>query len=293
MWQVLRFSASGRSAIHIDAFDFDLPEELIALRPVSPRRAARLLVQDGAATHLAEMADLGMFLDPGDVLVFNNTKVIPARLSGRRIRGDADAAIELTLIAETEEGGWRALARPARKLQPGDQITFAGGLECTVEARETGGAVRIRFNQAGNAFWFALEQAGVMPLPPYIASRRAPDAADAAQYQTIFAKRPGAIAAPTASLHFDDVLIGDLAARGIESTFVTLHVGLGTFQPVQVENIADHKMHAEWGEVSEAAAAAVNRARQSGKRIIPVGTTALRLIETAATADGPSGPLAG
>ena len=269
--------------MRLSDFDFDLPEALIALRPAEPRSSARLLVQDGATRHHATMIDLPEYLKPGDHLVFNDTKVIPARLDGVRVRGEIEARVELTLVAETGRGTWRALARPARKMVPGDALRF-GALRAEVVARE-GPEAEVRFDAEGPAFWEALDREGAMPLPPYIAAKRAPDARDREAYQSLLAERPGAIAAPTASLHFDDALFAALRAKGIGWTTVTLHVGPGTFLPVQVENVADHRMHAEWGEVTEEAALAINQAGEAG-RIIPVGTTALRLLESATGPDG-------
>lgn len=265
-------------------FDFDLPEALIALRPARPRPAARLLVADRAGMVESTVARLGDWLRPGDLLVFNDTRVIPARLAGRRARpGGAGAAVEVTLIAGDGGPVWRALARPAKRLAPGDRIDFAGGLAAEVLGRD-GGEVALRFDRSGAAFEAALAGAGETPLPPYIAARRAADAADREDYQTVFAARAGAVAAPTAALHFDAALLADLEARGVRSARVTLHVGAGTFLPVKVENIADHRMHAEWGEIGAEAAEAARAARAAGGRVIPVGTTALRVLETAAAA---------
>lgn len=267
--------------MRLSEFDFDLPEELIALRPVSPRRSSRLLVREGDAMTLAAMSDLPNFLTKGDLLVFNNTRVIPALLKGRRIRDNLDAGVEITLIAQTGPAKWRALAKPARKLAPGDIVQFEADLESEVEARD-GGEVALHFNCDGTDFRDRLSRAGSMPLPPYIASRRTPDREDNASYQTVFASREGAVAAPTASLHFDEVLMAALKKAGIDRVFVTLHVGPGTFLSVKTEHVADHVMHSEWGEVTSEAAATLRDAKSSGRRIIPVGTTALRLIESAA-----------
>lgn len=268
-------------AMKLQDFDFELPETQIALRPMVPRGAAKLLVQDGPERHHVTVADLPGFLRPGDRLVFNDTKVLPARLDGQRARGDVTARVEITLTDDQGGGLWRALARPARKLKVGDRVTFAGGLSCRVVSDPDAGQVALEFDRSGPAFMEALAVAGVMPLPPYIASRRAADAQDLDDYQPIFARNDGAIAAPTASLHFDQALVAALDAAGIARSFVTLHVGIGTFLPVKVDNIADHVMHAEWGEVPEATAQALNRTRAGGGRVIAVGTTALRLLETA------------
>ncbi len=278
--------------MRLEDFDFDLPEELIALRPARPRSAARLLVATPHALHDTVAARLGDWLGPGDLLVFNDTRVIPARLVGRRERpGSPGARIEATLIAGDGGPVWRALARPGKRLAPGDRIDF-GGMTAEVLERD-GGEVRLRFDLAGDAFERALAGAGVVPLPPYIASRRAADAADVADYQTVFAARPGAVAAPTAALHFDAPLLAELAARGVGRADVTLHVGAGTFLPVKVADPARHRMHAEWGEIGEAAAAAVQATMRAGGRVIPVGTTALRVLETAATGPGEIAPWRG
>ncbi len=270
-------------------FDFDLPEALIATRPVHPRPAARLLHAEGGQISDRHVRDLPAILRPGDRLVLNNTKVIPARLIGERLRDSRDgsgrAKIELTLIAPTPEGGWRVLAKPLRKLAPGDRLVFGEALSGQVTAREDEAAV-VTFEQTGAAFDAALDRAGLMPLPPYIAARRAADARDRQDYQTVFARHAGAVAAPTASLHFDEALLSALRARGVTMTEVTLHVGAGTFLPVKVEDVTTHRMHAEWGEVSAEAAAEINATRAVGGRVIPVGTTALRLIESAAGDEG-------
>lgn len=269
-------------------YDYELPEERIALRPLSPRPASRMLVSEaGGALRDRQFFDLPDALRPGDRLVFNDTKVLPARLIGERLRDDAQlgrlkAGIEVTLLApEAAPGQWRVLAKPARKLAPGDRISFARGLEAEVLGREES-FVRLRFALEGTDFEAALEAHGQMPLPPYIERLRKADAADKADYQPVFAKNTGAVAAPTASLHFDGALLAALAARGVDFSFVTLHVGAGTFLPVKVEKISAHKMHGEWGEISEETAAQIRATQSAGGRVICVGTTALRLIETAA-----------
>jgi S-adenosylmethionine:tRNA ribosyltransferase-isomerase len=218
-------------------------------------------------------------LRAGDRLVLNNTKVIPARLTGFRTRGDAVAKVEVTLL-EPAASGWKALAKPLRKVQVGEVIVFSDALSATV-ADKSDTDMRVVFNLTGDDFDAALNTAGAMPLPPYIAALRKPDAQDAVDYQTVFARHAGAVAAPTASLHFDADLLAALAAKGVEFTEVTLHVGAGTFLPVKVDDVTTHKMHAEWGEVTPAAAAAINATKAAGGRVIPVGTTALRLIESA------------
>ena len=270
-------------------FDFDLPEGLIATRPARPRSAARLLVAEGDRLRDLHVRDLVDLLGPGDRLVLNNTRVIPARLQGLRRRitpeGVATAKVEVTLTEARPGGHWAALVKPLRKLKPGEDITFRAGLVARVE-RIAEGQAELSFNRAGAAFDAALAEAGDMPLPPYIAALRAPDAQDRDDYQTVFARHAGAVAAPTASLHFDANLLAALRAKGVAFTEVTLHVGAGTFLPVKVEDVTSHRMHAEWGEVTEAAAAEINATRATGGRVIPVGTTALRLIESAADADG-------
>ena len=281
--------------MELDAFDFDLPDELIALRPVRPRSAARLLVARGAETHDSRVADLPDWLRPGDMLVFNDTLVIPARLTGERRRPTADgsgvAHIEATLIRREGPATWTALARPGRRLIPGDRIAF-GALTAEVLGR-AGTEVRLRFDRAGAELDAAVAETGVMPLPHYIAGRRPADAQDLADYQTVFAEKPGAVAAPTASLHFDTGLLARLAGRGILSARITLHVGAGTFLPVTAVRVEDHRMHAERGEIGADAARAMNAARAAGGRLIPVGTTALRLLETAADTTGRIQPFSG
>ena len=271
--------------MNLSDFDFDLPEALIATRPVTPRSSARLLVADGAATTDAYVTDLGQWLRPGDRLVLNDTKVIPARLTGHRTRqgeaGETQAKIELTLLSPAPDGVWNALVKPLKKLRIGEYVDFSNGLRAELLGKADGQGL-LRFNLAGDAFDKALDQAGAMPLPPYIASRRAADARDKSDYQTVFARHPGAVAAPTASLHFDAPLLASLRAQGVDVTYVTLHVGAGTFLPVKVTDVTRHKMHAEWGEVSATAVEGIRATKAAGGRIIPVGTTALRLIEAAA-----------
>jgi S-adenosylmethionine:tRNA ribosyltransferase-isomerase len=277
-------------------FDFDLPEGLIATRPASPRSSARLLLAEGDRIEDRHVYDLPSILQPGDHLVLNDTKVIPARLFGTRRRagaeGETEARIEATLMEPTPEGHWRALIRPLKKLREGEVVRFSDELSATLVAREDGAGV-LAFNLTGENFDAALAQAGAMPLPPYIAGKRPADERDKTDYQTVWAKREGAVAAPTASLHFDEPLLEALAARGVGMTHVTLHVGAGTFLPVTVDDVSDHKMHAEWGQITAEAAAGINAARASGGRIIPVGTTALRLIESAAREDGTLAPWEG
>ncbi|QFT63358.1 tRNA preQ1(34) S-adenosylmethionine ribosyltransferase-isomerase QueA [Roseivivax sp. THAF30] len=266
-------------------FDFDLPEDRIATRPARPRSSAKLLVAEGDRISDSVVSDLPDWLRPGDRLVLNDTKVIPARLSGERRRmgaeGESSARIEATLLEPQADGTWSALVKPLKKLREGETVVFSSDLSAVLEAKADGQG-RLRFNLAGEAFDAALIEAGAMPLPPYIAARRAADTQDKDDYQTIWAARSGAVAAPTASLHFDAPLLEALRARGVTFTHVTLHVGAGTFLPVKVEDVTTHRMHAEWGEVSAEAAAEIAATKAAGGRIIPVGTTALRLIETAA-----------
>ena len=266
--------------MNLSDFDFDLPEALIATRPARPRTAARLLLAEAESIRDLHVSDLIDIFRPGDRLVLNNTRVIPARLFGHRQRGEAVAKVEITLL-EPQASGWRALAKPLRKVNLGEVIRFSDQLSAIVAAKsETD--LRLEFNLTADDFDAALNAAGAMPLPPYIAAKRPADAQDNTDYQTVFARHAGAVAAPTASLHFDAELLAALAAKGVEFTEVTLHVGAGTFLPVKVEDVTTHKMHAEWGQVSPAAAAEINATKSSGGRVIPVGTTALRLIESAA-----------
>ena len=290
--------------MRVDEFDFDLPPERIALSPASPRDAARLLVldADGAlADH--RIADLPDFLRPGDALVVNDTKVIAARLSGIRVRGEAVAQIEATLVKRVDASRWRALVRPARKLEPGERIRFGetsesmacllGALDAEVEEKGADGEVLLAFAFHGAALDEAIDRLGEMPLPPYIAARRAPNPSDWADYQTLFADEPGAVAAPTAGLHFTPDLVARIAAGGASLHKVTLHVGAGTFLPVKADDIRDHAMHAEWGRIDAATAAALNEARGRGGRIVAIGTTSLRLLESAADPAGRIRPFAG
>jgi len=289
--------------MRVDRFDFHLPPERIALAPVSPREAARMLVlaADGAIQdrHVGDLAD---FIRPGDALVVNDTRVIAARLTGVRIRGDNAAGIEATLVSRVDTSRWRALARPAKKLAVGERIRFGetsegvacllGALDAEVAEKGEGGQVLLAFALRGAALDEAIERLGAMPLPPYIAARRPPDARDRADYQTLFADEPGAVAAPTAGLHFTPELVRRIEARGASLHKVTLHVGAGTFLPVKVEDTRDHAMHAEWGRIEAATATALNAARARGGRIVAIGTTSLRLLETAADEAGAIRPFA-
>jgi S-adenosylmethionine:tRNA ribosyltransferase-isomerase len=282
--------------MNLSDFDFDLPEGLIATRPVRPRSAARLLVAEGDAIADRHVRDLIDLLGPGDRLVLNNTRVIPARLSGTRVRDtgqtETTARIEITLLEPRADGTWAALVKPLRKLAVGETVHFSARLAAVVAGIAEGQA-HLRFNLTGADFDAALADAGHMPLPPYIAALRPPDAQDNDDYQTVFARRSGAVAAPTASLHFDADLLAGLRAKGVAFTEVTLHVGAGTFLPVKVQDVTTHRMHAEWGEVTAEAAQAINETRAAGGRVIPVGTTALRLIESAARATGRVEPWCG
>lgn len=322
-----------------DLFDFELPEGLIALRPVSPRDAARLLVVGGAVSppplwgrareggnldhhgiappqlpgvpppregegdclsdlHVRDLPDL---LRSGDALVFNDTRVIPAALEGVRIRDERAANVAFNLIKRVDDNRWRAFARPAKRLEAGDRVRFGhantscllGALDATVAMKGEAGEVELAFDLSGSVLDEAIAAVGAMPLPPYIALKREPDDDDRTTYQTIFAQKDGAVAAPTAGLHFTPELFATLEARGISKHFVTLHVGAGTFLPVRSEDTAEHKMHAEWGEVSAATAAALNSVREKGGRIVAVGTTSLRLLESAARETGEIQPFSG
>ena len=279
-------------------FDFDLPRELIAQRPAHPRESARLLdAQDGLTDRA--VGDLASLLQPGDLMVFNNTRVIPALLSGTRLRevSDSKAAperkISVTLHKPDGEGVWRAFAKPARRLEPGDRIAFGDGFSAKVIEKHEMGEVSLRFEAAGEEFHNALRRFGRPPLPPYIKRPELPDDSDAADYQTLFAKHDGAVAAPTAGLHFTPELMAALDARGVSTAPLTLHVGAGTFLPVTVEDIEHHRMHAEFGEISSATAATVNETHARGGRVLAVGTTSLRLLESAVDADGAVHPFTG
>ena len=262
-------------------YDFALPPASIASRPASPRESARLLVVRPGGLDDKTVADLPSLLRRGDLLVFNDTRVIPARLYGKR----GEAKVELLLHKQTASDGWQVYARPAKRLRDGDTIAFGDDFSATVTGRDsTDGTVFVAFDRGGASLLAAFEAHGHMPLPPYI--DRADDAADQADYQTIFAREPGAVAAPTASLHYTPELLAQLTAAGIRHTTITLHVGAGTFMPVRAENIAEHIMHSERYNVNAAAADAVNAARAAGGRIVAVGTTALRTLESAAAADG-------
>jgi S-adenosylmethionine:tRNA ribosyltransferase-isomerase len=290
--------------MRVDAFDFELPPERIALQPASPRDSARMMVvgSDGALTD-ARVFDLPDFLRYGDALVVNDTRVIAARLDGIRVRGEAVASIEATLIKRVDDCRWRALVRPAKKLKVGERIRFgetSEGMACLlaalnaeVEEKADTGEVQLRFEFAGAALDEAIERLGSPPLPPYIASRRAPEDRDRADYQTMFAAEDGAVAAPTAGLHFTPSLVERIKARGASLHRVTLHVGAGTFLPVKANDTRDHKMHSEEGSIGEETAEALNEARGRGGRLVCVGTTSARILETSADERGRIRPFAG
>lgn len=283
--------------MRVDDFDFELPSDRIALRPAEKRESARLLVVRSQSEGFEDfhIGDLPALLAPGDVVVVNDTKVIPARLTGYRVRGEAKAKIEVTLHKREAPNQWLAFVRPAKKLSLQEIIHFTRqdetepSLDAHVEAKGEGGEVLLRFSHAGADLDALIAQLGEMPLPPYIAAKRDEDEQDKKDYQTIFADRVGAVAAPTAGLHFTPALIERLNECGISLSRVTLNVGAGTFLPVKVEDTRDHKMHAEWGEINEETAKALNEARRAGKRVVAIGTTSLRLLESAVREDGSFG----
>jgi len=287
-----------------DLFDFELPPERIALRPAEPRDNARLLVVRPAGVPELDdrtVADLPALLAPGDQVVVNDTKVIAASLTGRRVSRTGEPTVEATLIKRIDGSRWRALAKPARKLAVGDivrfgdegKVCFLNELDATIEEKGEGGEITLSFAFHGPVLDQAIAERGEMPLPPYIASRRPPDAQDRTDYQTLFAHEEGAVAAPTAGLHFTPSLLEALRARGIGLHTVTLHVGAGTFLPVKTEDISQHRMHAEWGSVGAGVVEALNAARREGGRVVAVGSTSLRLLESAAAEDGTLRPFAG
>jgi S-adenosylmethionine:tRNA ribosyltransferase-isomerase len=285
-----------------DLFDFELPLGHIALRPASPRDSARMLVvRRGAALQDQTVADLPQWLEPGDQLVVNDTKVIAAQLTGRRIGRETEPKIEATLIKRLDGSRWQALVKPAKKLTQGDIVRFGnegkvcllGHLDAQVEHKGEDGEITLSFSFHGPALDQAIADLGSPPLPPYISSKRTPDERDTDDYQTMFAANEGAVAAPTAGLHFTPALESGLRERGIGIHRLTLHVGAGTFLPVKAEDTSAHKMHAEWGTISRETADALNAARAKGGRVVAVGTTSLRLLESAATEDGTIKPFAG
>jgi len=284
-------------------FDFDLPEDRIALRPAHPRDAARLLlVEAGRPLRDLAVRDLPTLLRAGDLLVLNDTRVIPARLKGVRRRDTGAVAVEATLHRRLSGHAWTAFMRPGKRLAVGDRVAFGetrdracllGGLDATVKAKGEGGEVTLAFDLSGPDLDAAIAARGAMPLPPYIAAKRAEDEQDRADYQTVYAAEDGSVAAPTAGLHFTPELFARLAEAGVATAFVTLHVGAGTFLPVKTDDLAEHRMHAEWGEVDPATAERLNRARAAGARIVCVGTTSLRLLESATGEDGVVRPFHG
>lgn len=272
----------------VNLFDFDLPRELIAERPVSPRDAARLLHVGRQGVADGGVRDLPRYLRPGDVVISNDTRVIPARLFGRKGEG----GVELTLHERVGLDSWKAFARPAKKLRPGDTIRFADDFAATVAEKGEAGEVTVRFDRGGDALMLALDTHGRLPLPPYIRKGEA-DERDRDDYQTVFAREKGAVAAPTAGLHFTPELLAAIDATGATRATVTLHVGAGTFLPVKADDTRDHRMHAERGVVSAPVAELVNRAKAAGGRVVAIGTTSLRLLESAATEDGRLTPFDG
>jgi len=284
-------------------FDFDLPADRIALRPASPRDSARLLlVRPGEPLEDRRVSDLPGLLRAGDLLVMNDTRVIAARLKGRRYREEGSVAVEATLHRRLSPHLWTAFMRPGKRLAVGDRVAFGetddracllGQLDATVKEKGEGGEVTLAFDLAGPDLDAAIAERGVMPLPPYIAAKRPEDARDRADYQTVYARADGSVAAPTAGLHFTPELLARLEAAGVGTAFVTLHVGAGTFLPVKTETLSEHRMHPEFGAVDAAAARAINAVRAAGGRIICVGTTSLRLLESAAQEDGSVRPFQG
>lgn len=285
-----------------DLFDFELPSERIALRPVAPRDAARMLVvRPGQTLDDRTVRDLPKFLRPGDQLVVNDTKVIAAQLTGRRLGRGVEPQIEATLIKRIDGSRWQALVKPAKRLNEGDivrfgaegRVCFLGQLDATVEAKGDAGEVKLAFTFHGPVLDQAIAEMGATPLPPYIASKREVDEQDADDYQTMFAREEGAVAAPTAGLHFTPALEAAVRASGADIRRLTLHVGAGTFLPVKADDTAGHRMHAEWGVIAAETADVLNAARRAGGRIVAVGTTSLRLLESAADADGAIRPFSG
>ena len=275
--------------MNVDAFDFELPESAIALRPAVPRDSARLLhVGSGAKFSNHTVSDLPTLLRAGDVLVLNDTRVLRAALAAirpaRAHGGGGDVEITLNLHKQVSGNIWRAFARPAKRLKPGDRLDISDGFYTEVIEKDAGGDVALRFNMSGEALSAAIETAGAPPLPPYIARKRVADARDVQDSQTIYAQDAGSVAAPTAGLHFDEAILAALKEKGVNLAFVTLHVGAGTFQPVRVDNIQEHKMHAEFAEVPQDVVDAVLETKANGKRVIAVGTTSVRSLESAAKA---------
>lgn len=272
--------------MNLNDFNFILPDDLIADRPLSPRSSSRLLISNKLKPIIDEkFYNLPKFLSPNDLLVFNNTKVIPARLKGKRTREGSSSVINITLISSNDDGSWLALIKPLRKIKVGEVILFDKDVKAELIEKPDGLGM-LRFNIEKNEFSAFLSRQGAMPLPPYIEKKRASDSRDIKDYQSIFAKYDGAVAAPTASLHFDHEVLKDLEHLGVKSSFVTLHVGAGTFLPVKEINIKNHKMHAEWGCIQQSTVDKIIEAKARGGRVIPVGTTAMRVLETAALKTG-------
>jgi S-adenosylmethionine:tRNA ribosyltransferase-isomerase len=274
--------------MRVDLFDFDLPSDRIALRPARPRDAARMLLVEGNQTSDRRVLDLPEILKAGDVLVFNDTRVIPAQLEGRR----GEARIGATLHKRESQREWWAFVRNAKRVRDGDVLEFGAGVKASAVGRDEAGAILLHFH-GEEPVELLLERAGQMPLPPYIASKRGTDESDRSDYQTMFAQQSGAVAAPTAALHFTDRLIAALEARGVHREMLTLHVGAGTFMPVKAQDTSNHRMHSEWGRIDQATADRLNSARADGGRLIAVGTTSLRLIESAADEQGRIQPFEG
>jgi len=288
--------------MRLSDFDFHLPEDRIALRPAEPRDSARLLVlpPDGGMLD-RRVSDLPSFLKAGDLMVFNDTRVIPARLNGVRVREESVVAVEATLHRRLSPSRWTAFMKPGKRLKPGDRIRFGetsdracllGALDATVAEKGEDGEVTLSFDLMGPDLDMAIAERGMMPLPPYIAAKRGEDERDRADYQTVYAREDGSVAAPTAGLHFTPELLKRLDEAGVGRAFVTLHVGAGTFLPVKTDDVSEHRMHPEYGEVSAATAEAINATRARGGRVICVGTTSLRLVESAASEDGEVKPFA-
>ena len=281
--------------MRISDFDFDLPEDRIALRPMQPREAARLLRVDGGGLTDARVGDIGRFLRPGDLLVVNDTRVLPVQLQGRRVRDDGEVMLEATLIKALDGARWQAFLKPGRRVKPGDRVAFGDNsceLQADVESKGEDGVYTLAFRHAPDIVLERLHTIGAMPLPPYIRSKRREDEQDKSDYQTVFAREEGSVAAPTAGLHFTTNLLDSLSAQGVGVERITLHVGAGTFLPVKVEDTDDHVMHAEFGVISAGSAARINAARAAGGRIVCVGTTSLRLLESACDDRGVIHPFA-
>lgn len=287
--------------MRVDAFDFELPDDRIAVQAIEPRDGARMLhVRPGFEPPYGDrmVRDLVDLVAPGDALVFNDTRVIPARILGHRLRGTTKAKVEFLLTERLADDAWATLAKPAKRMAIGDTIELRNAdgselLEAVVDDKLADGSVVLRFDASGRALDFAIDRVGTMPLPPYIAQKRAPDASDVVRYQTVYAKTDGAVAAPTAGLHFTSALLDQLRARGVEIHFVTLHVGAGTFLPVKTDDTETHIMHREFGTLTRETADALNKARARGAKIVAVGTTSLRLLESAAAEDGTLTPFDG